>query len=183
MAVPHPPNAVYPSLTTTTQLFALHSPFQIPMAYFNDTNGTSFYPTSSAYEFDAYPSQTSASEQANDQNFDAFANGWSVGSQPDYLVGSLTGFGTEESFGKHDLYSPLEDCGLTCASLQSQCLRYRTTVMTCRHIRNITGPQLASMPSLTPPVSWAGTTPSSARWPRKFRQRPPPPPIVSTFLS
>ena len=130
-------------------LFILHpyNTFQIPMAYFNDTNGRS------------------------------------VGSQPDYLVGSLTGFGTEESFGKHDLYSPLEDCGLTCASLQNQCLRCGTMVVTCCHIRNTTGPQLASMPSPTPPVSWTGTILLSVRWPRKFLQRPLPPPIVSTFLS
>jgi len=123
------------------------------MAYFNgDTDGASFYPTfSTSYEFDAYPSHTSASEQGNDQNFDAFANGWSMGSQQNYLAGSLTGLGTGAGFGKCD-YNPFEDRGLTCASPQSQSLQSRTTAMTCRRIRNTTGPSLASIPNPTPPV-------------------------------
>ena len=155
------------------------------MAYFNGyTDGASFYPTSTSYEFDAYPSQTSASEQANDQNFDAFANGWSLDSQKNYLVGSLTGLGTGAGFGKFE-YNPFEDRGLTCASPQSQSFQRRTTAMTYRYIRITTGPPLTSTPSPTPPVPWARTIPSSAaRRPSKPRQRPPPSlVIVSTFLS
>ena len=164
----------------TASPFTLHSPF--PQNILNP-NGASFYPTSTSCESDTYPSQTSASEQADDQTFGTFANGWSVGSHQDYLVGSLTSLSTEASFGKYD-YNPFEDRGLTCASPQSQNFQRRTTAMTYRYVRITTGPPLTSIPSPTPPVPWAKTIPSSeAWWPSKFRQRPPPPlVIVSNFL-
>jgi len=108
----------------------------------------------------ADPSQTSAGGHwANDQSFDLFANGWSVDSQPDYLVGSLTGL---TSFGKYD-YSPFKDRGLTHTSPQSQVLRCRTSTT-----RKTTGPPLTRMPSPTTPVLWALS--SVARWLSKPRQ-------------
>ena len=71
------------------------------MAYSNNYDDASFYPASSTSgEFDAYPSQTSASEQANGQTSDVFAYDWSVDRKPSYLVGSSTSFGAEASFGK-----------------------------------------------------------------------------------
>ena len=110
------------------------------MAYFNNTDDTSLYTTASTFgESDAYLSQTSATEKANDQTSDPFANGWSMGRQPNYMVGSPASLKAEASFGKYD-YSPLDDRSLTCTSLQSLRLRRRTTVTTSCHIRNTTGP-------------------------------------------
>jgi len=75
------------------------------MAYYNNTDDASFYPTSPAFgELDAYPSlnQTSAT---NIEAPHTLTNDWNVGGQPDYMVGSLTSLGAEPSFGKND-------CGL-----------------------------------------------------------------------
>jgi hypothetical protein len=80
---------------------------QIPMAYTNNTNNTNdanFYPLASG-EFDAYRSQMSAVEQENIATSGTFTNGWNVGRQPGYVVGSPISLKSEASSGKYD-YSP-----------------------------------------------------------------------------
>jgi len=91
------------------------------MAYYNNADDASFYPTSTAFgELDAYPllNQISAIEGENIEAPHTLTNDWNVGGQPDYMVGSLTGLGAEPSFGKNDC-SPLGDWCLTSASLES----------------------------------------------------------------
>jgi hypothetical protein len=96
------------------------------MVYFNNTDDANLYTTTSTSgEFDLYPSQTLATEWANGQNYDAFANGWSAG----YAVGSPRSLRAEASFGKHNNI-PLDDHGLMCTSLQTLYPRRRATITT-----------------------------------------------------
>ena len=116
---PSPPNAVCPTLRTfsLSTLFTTFN-YQIPMAYFNNTNDASFHSTSyTSGELDAYPvlSLVSATEEANSEAPGTFTNGWGVGGQPGYTVGSPTSLRAEPSFGEHD-YALLNGRGLTCVS-------------------------------------------------------------------
>ena len=72
------------------------------MAYINNTENPSFYPSFTSGELDAYWSQTSAIEQEIDGGFQTFANGWNMGAQPSYMVGEPTSLGAEKNFGKCD---------------------------------------------------------------------------------
>ena len=100
------------------------------MAYFNNCT------LSTSDQFDASPNQTPASEQAKS---DTFANGWSVGRLPSYVVDEPTNLGAETNLGKYEC-SLLDNRGLTCVSLQSLCLRRRTTGMTPCRIQRSIGP-------------------------------------------
>ena len=119
---PSPPNAVCPTLITPS-LSTLPTTFnyQIPMAYFNNTNDANFYSTSyTSGELDAYPvlSLTSATEGANSEAPDTFTNGWGVVRQPGYTVGSPTSLRAGPSFGKYDC-GPFDNRSLTCTSPES----------------------------------------------------------------
>ena len=99
------------------------------MAYFNNCT------LSTSDEFNAYPNQIPASEQAQS---DTLANGWRVGRLPSYVVDEPTNLGAETNLGKYEC-SFLNNSGLTCISLQSLCLRRRTTGMTPWRIRKTIG--------------------------------------------
>ena len=92
--------------------------YQIPMAYFDDTN---FYPTSyTSGELAAYPvlTQTSATEEADVQASRTFVDDWSAGGYPGYAVGSPRSLRAEASFGKRSR-SPLDTRSLTRESPES----------------------------------------------------------------
>ena len=74
------------------------------MAYFNPFNNANFYsaPSMPFEEFNTYPTQTQATEQAGDENPYAFTDGWSTSRQPGSMVGPSTSLRAEASFGKHD---------------------------------------------------------------------------------
>jgi len=79
---PHPPNAVYPTLTTAPFSLLLNASYPIPMAYYNNISDTGIHFTSSVPEgLEAYrfPCQVSTTENASD------ANGCSASSVPDEL--------------------------------------------------------------------------------------------------
>ena len=88
------------------------------MAYVNNINNPSFYPSFTSGEFDTYRSPTSAIEQETHGASNTFTNGWNMGAQPSYMVSEPTSLGAETSFGKCG-YSPLEGRSLTCASPES----------------------------------------------------------------
>ncbi|KAF9645112.1 hypothetical protein BDM02DRAFT_3120722, partial [Thelephora ganbajun] len=76
------------------------------MAYFDNTDNANFYDyntnfctTSTSSEFGACPSlnQTLANEEANIRTTDTFTDGWSVGRQPGYMVGSPRSLRAEAS--------------------------------------------------------------------------------------
>jgi len=80
------------------------------MAYFNHVNNAAFYSAPAAPgQFDAFPflGQMSANEEDNIlQTYNQFAGGWSMGEQPDYMVGGPSNFPAEADFGK-DNFGPL----------------------------------------------------------------------------
>jgi len=81
------------------------------MDYFDDVDNTNLYSTSYTLgDFDAYPfpDQKSTTEETNG----TFADGWSVGVQPEHEVGLPRGLEAEASFGKHDHSLP-DDTRLT----------------------------------------------------------------------
>jgi hypothetical protein len=92
--IPHPQQFALPSLNTF---------YQLPMAYFNNTNDAGFYSTfPTPGEFDGYPflGQMSANEEANASTTNTFADGWNVGRQPDYMAGLSRSLQAEASLGK-----------------------------------------------------------------------------------
>ena len=79
---PHPPNAVYPTLTTAPFSLLLNASYPIPMAYYNNISDTGIHFTSSVPEgLEAYrfPCQVSTTENASD------ADGCPASSVPDEL--------------------------------------------------------------------------------------------------
>ena len=117
---PQQPNAIYPTLAAAP-IFTLNTFYRIPMAYYNNADDASFYPTSTtSNEFGAYPflNQMPTAEGTNFGVPNIFTDDWNVGGQQDFMVGSSTSLRAEESFGKHDC-SLLGDRSLTYASLES----------------------------------------------------------------
>lgn len=85
------------------------------MAYFDDANDTTFYPSFSNFaQFDAYPTlgQTSATEEEGVTTLDTFAHGWGVSGQPGHMVGFPQSLRPEAGFGEYG-YSPLDNMRLT----------------------------------------------------------------------
>ena len=117
---PHPPNAIYPTLTTAslfTLLNASHYPIQ--MAYFDNTDNANFYFTSSAPEaLYAYPvlSQPSTGEGVNEPT--TFAYDWSTAEQLGPTVGSATDSQVAANYGEHHV--AFSSFGVLCVCLQSQ---------------------------------------------------------------
>ena len=73
------------------------------MAYSNDFNNASFYPTSSTpSEFEQYPflGRTSVTEEADVQAYHPFADPWSMTGWPRRPVGSPTSPRVEANYGK-----------------------------------------------------------------------------------
>ena len=70
------------------------------MDYFNNTDNTNLYCTSyTPGDFDAYPFLDQAS--TIEETRGTFADGWSMGVQPDHAVGWPRDLEVEASFGKH----------------------------------------------------------------------------------
>jgi len=75
------------------------------MAYYNNADDASFYPTSSAFGvLDSYPflGQMTATEGASIEAPETLANSRNANGQPDYMAGPSTSFGPEASFGEYD---------------------------------------------------------------------------------
>jgi len=70
------------------------------MDYFNNIDDTDLYSTSyTPGDFDAHPFLDQAS--ATEETHGTFADGWSMGVQPDHAVGWPSSLEVEASFGKH----------------------------------------------------------------------------------
>ena len=88
------------------------------MAYINNTEDPSFYPSFTSCEFDAYWSQTSAVEQEICEASKSPTNGWNVGIQSSYMASEPISLGAETNSGKCSSRS-LHDLSLTRASPES----------------------------------------------------------------
>jgi len=70
------------------------------MAYINNINNPSFYPSFTSGEFDTYRSPTSAIEQEIHGAPNTFTDGWNVSTQPSYTVNEPISLGVEINSGK-----------------------------------------------------------------------------------
>ena len=180
---PHPSNVVYPTLETTSLFTLPNSYHRIPMAYFNDTNNTNFYPTLSAPgELDAYPSlnHTSVTEEFNEQAYNTFPYRWGMVGQAGLTANSPT----RANYGRCHYNIFVDQC-LRHKS-QNQCLwlprtRPRSAVTISRHTLGITGPQLVSGPSTPTSALRTRVVPSSARRRPKGQLCSQPPVVVRRF--
>ena len=96
----HQSNAISPTLTAAS-LSTLRNTHRISMAYYNNPCS---YPTSSAsgeLEFYSLLSQMLATEEANSQAHDTFADQWNTIGRPGPMVGSPTSLRATASYGEH----------------------------------------------------------------------------------